>query len=230
MKNKCLLLLVIVSFSACKNKPKKKLEELPTKVEQFNPNTYRQCRLDDSAFALMERFGSVYDSSVFQAEIDTIAKWMEAQELKEIYHTRSGVVYAVKKYGRGNYPVAGDRLHVFTETRTWNGKVIFSSSKYKQPLEFVLGTGQVVPAWDEVLPNLPEGTEALIVAPSAMSYGKKNIPKVMAGNTILIYDIKFDKLIPDKDTKTKGRAPALQLDDDKIPVTLRRPDNIQKKP
>lgn len=229
MNKNCLLLLFgFFVLAACKNKPKKKLEELPTKVEQFSPATYRQSKLDSNHFVLMERFGSVYDSTVYPLEIDTIARWMDQQGFKEIYHTRSGVVYSVKKYGRGDYPKNGDRLHVYTETRTWKGKVIFSSSKYKQPLEFVLGTGQVVPAWDEVLPNLPEGSEALIVAPSAMSYGKKNIPRVMAGNTILIYDIRFTKLIPDTEVENKGKTPALKVDDEKIPVTLRRPDNIKK--
>lgn len=225
MLRRCLPVLIILSLAGgCKNKPKKKLEELPTKVKPFSPDTYRQSKLDSAHFAMMERFGTVYDSTAFPAEIDSIARWMQQQQYKEIYHTRSGVVYAIKKYGRGDYPSKGDRLHVFTETKTWNGKVIFSSSKYKQPLEFVLGTGQVVPAWDEVFPNLPEGTEAVIIAPSAMSYGKKSIPRVMAGNTILIYEIRFAKLISDQEVKSKSKSPALQINDEKIPVTLKKPD------
>lgn len=229
-----IVLLPLLFFSsACKKKNVKKQEELPTKVEAFDGNVYRQSALDSSDFASMKRFGSVYDSAKYQEDLDSIRTYFEAQDLNEVFFSNSGVVYAIKKYGKGIYPVAGDKLHVFTETKRWDGKLVFSSAKYQQPLEFILGTGQVVPAWDEILPNIPEGSEVLIVAPSAMSYGKKAIPKTLPGNSILIYDVKLSKVFPTQDTPTKSAQPLMKIKGDnevdeevksKIPSTIRRPD------
>jgi FKBP-type peptidyl-prolyl cis-trans isomerase len=227
------LLPLLIFSSACKKKNLKKPEDLPTKVEAFDGTVYRQSTLDSGDLASMKRFGSVYDSAKYQADLDSIGAYFEAQDLKEVFFSNSGVVYAVKKYGKGIYPVAGDKLHVYTETKRWDGKLVFSSAKYQQPLEFILGTGQVVPAWDEILPNIPEGSEVLIIAPSAMSYGKKAIPKTLPGNSILIYDIKLSKVFPATDTPTKSTQPLLKIKGDnendkepksKIPSTIRRPD------
>jgi len=228
-----ILLPLLLFTSACKKKNVKKQEDLPTKVEAFDIEVYRQSALDSSDFASMRRFGSVFDSLKYQEDLDSIGAYFEAQNLKEVFFTNSGVVYAIKKYGKGIYPVDGDKLHVFTETKRWDGKLIFSSAQYQQPLEFILGTGQVVPAWDEILPNIPEGSEVLIVAPSAMSYGKKSIPKTLPGNSILIYDIKLSKVYPATDSPNNGAKPTLKINGQKeneketkskIPSTIRRPD------
>jgi FKBP-type peptidyl-prolyl cis-trans isomerase len=227
------LLPLLIFSSACKKKNVKKQEDLPTKVEAFDGATYRKSALDSGDFASMKRFGSVYDSVKYQEDLDSIGAYFEAQELKEVFFSNSGVVYAIKKYGKGIYPVAGDKLHVYTETKRWDGKVVFSSAKFQQPLEFILGTGQVVPAWDEILPNIPEGSEVLIIAPSAMSYGRKTIPKTLPGNSILIYDIKLSKVFPAQDSPAKSGQPLLKIKEknendneqkSKIPSTIRRPD------
>jgi FKBP-type peptidyl-prolyl cis-trans isomerase len=222
----------LLLWTGCKQKKVKNIEELPTKVESFNVERYKESSLDSSDFASMKRFGSLYDSSTYQSDLDSISNFFEAQNFKEVFYTNSGVVYAIKKYGKGIYPSTGDKLHVYTETRRWDGKLVFSSAQYKQPLEFILGTGQVVPAWDEVLPNIPAGSEVLIVAPSAMSYGKKAIPKTLPGNTILIYDIKLDKVFPVQENTSSAGKTMFQLNNEsskeedsknKIPSSIKRP-------
>ena len=218
----CLLVLAVVV--SCKNKPKKTIEELPVKVAKFDKVLYQKASIDSIHLASMKRFGSVYDSSAFQRDIDSIARFFADQELEEVFYTKSGVVYAVKKYGRGEYPVPGDRLQVQCVTKRWDGKVFFSTEAIKEPLEFVLGVGQVVPAWDEVLQNVPTGSELLIVAPSAMSYGKKSIPRALPGNTILTYDVTVEKHIPAENIKGEGLKPSFNLEEDNnIPVSLRKP-------
>lgn len=218
----CLLALALVL--SCKNKPKKKIEELPVKVAKFDKTLYQKAAIDSTHLASMKRFGSVYDSSAFQKDIDSITRYFASKDLEEVFYTKSGVVYAVKKYGRGEYPVLGDRLQVQCETKRWDGKVFFSTTAIKEPLEFVLGVGQVVPAWDEVLQNVPVGSELLIVAPSAMSYGKKSIPRALPGNTILTYEVTIEKHIPAEKIKGEGLKPSFNLEEDSnIPVSLRKP-------
>ena len=230
-----LSIVFLVSFSifSCKNKPKKKLEELPTKVEVFSPEKYKSSRIDSADLVLLKRFGSEYDSTAFFKDLDSISTYIQAQNLEEVFYTNSGVAYAVKKYGRGNYPMPYDQLHVQVETKRWDGKILFSTEKYKQPLSFTLGVGQVVPAWDEVLINVPEGSELIIISPSAMSYGKKNIPRTLPGNSLLIYDVTIEKVIPpdndaDNAATFKVNNNIDEKEDNKIPITIRKPTKPSK--
>jgi|GEM_PF-4632830 len=235
-KNTFILLvsLILVSTTGCKNKPKKSIEELPTKVEVYNQDKYAASNIDSLTLTSIKDFGSGYDSAVYQSDIDSIGHYLKKQtSQEETYHTRSGVVYIIKKYGSGEYPEKGDKIQVQVETKTWDGKVIFSTTRLKQPLQFILGVGQVVPAWDEVFPNVQEGSEFMVIAPSAMNYGTKGIQKILSPNTILLYDIKFEKLIS-AENKNDKNGPALKMKEEKkekelelekIPVSIRKPSH-----
>lgn len=226
-----LFILIPLSIGACKKKPKKSLAELPTKVETFKEDSYLKSALDSHTIEMIGKFGSIIDSQVFVQELDTIAAIIQQNKDVEIYHTATGLAYIVTKYGGGEYPEKGDVLQVQVETTTLSDKKIFSTSTLKQPLQFVLGTGQVVPAWDEIFPNVQAGSEFQIIAPSALSYGKKGYIKSVAPNTILKYDIKFEKIITPKTTNSKN-APNLKVkgeDKDekyKIPATLKKPEKL----
>lgn len=226
-----IILIIALSTISCKNKPKKKLEELPTKVEVFSPDKYKESRIDSTDLILLKRFGAEYDSTVFQQDLDSISTYIQNQNLEEVFYTNNGVAYAVKSYGRGNYPKPYDQLHVQVETKRWDGKVLFSTEKYKQPLSFTLGVGQVVPAWDEVLINVPEGSELIIISPSAMSYGKKNIPKTLPGNSLLIYKVTVEKVIPPTDEESaavfKVDNKVEEKENNKIPITIRKPQGAK---
>lgn len=225
-----LVVLVTIIIAACKKKPKKSIEQLSTKVETFQENTYLKSHLDSQTISKIKAFGTEIDSAVFQSEIQEISKIVNADPNAETYHTNSGVAYTIDKYGGGEYPLKGDVLLVHVETTTLDGKKIFSSKDLKQPLQFVLGVGQVVPAWDEVFLNVQEGTTFQIISPSAMSYGKKGFIKSVDANTILKYDITFEKIIEQKNPSS-STAPKLKVKEDslsknqnsKIPVTLRKP-------
>lgn len=229
-----LILFIVVSVIACKRKPKKSLEELPTKVETFQENTFLKSQIDSHALAMIQRFGSEFDSAVYTLELDTISDIIQKEKEAEIFHTPTGIAYIIKKYGSGEYPQKGDIIQVQVETNTLNGSSIFSTSALKQPLLFVLGVGQVVPSWDEIFPNVQEGTQFQIIAPSAMSYGKKGYHKAVSPNTILKYDIIFEKIVITKNSvskqspslKVKGKDVHEKEDKYKIPTTLKKPEKL----
>lgn len=229
-------LIITLSIASCKRKPKKSIEELPTKVETFQENSYLKSQLDSHTIDIIRLFGSEIDSAVYLQELDTISSIMQRNKTEEeTYHTPTGVVYTIHKYGGGEYPEKGDIIQVQVETTTLDGKNIFSTSALKQPLQFVLGVGQVVPAWDEIFPNVQEGTQFQIIAPSALSYGQKGFLKAVPANTILKYEIKFDKIVTPKASSTKG-ASNLKMKEQKeadhkdekykIPATLKKPEKL----
>lgn len=223
--------LILFSFS-CKRK-KHNVEELPVEVKTFKAPEYQKSAVDSVTLIKIKTFGTVYDSLVYQTDIDSIAAWVQKQAWEESFSTPTGVVYHIEKFGNGDFARWGDRMHVHTETVTLSGKKFFSTSDIKQPLDFVLGVGQVMPAWDEVLPNFPEGTEATIVSPSALAYGKLGVKKALAPNMILISKIKVVKVVHDKENPTPINGPGLKIDPKKeeensnIPISIRKPASIR---
>jgi hypothetical protein len=233
LKSIIYFLVALLLFSVSCKRKKHVVEELPVQVKSFKAPEYQKSSVDSLSLIKIKTFGSEYDSMAYQIDIDSISNWVLKQKWEESYSTPSGVVYHIEKFGNGDFARLGDRMHVHTETQTLSGKKFFSSYDLKQPIDFVLGVGQVMPAWDEVLPNYPEGTEATIISPSALAYGKKGIKKVLAPNMILVTKIKVVKVIHDKENPTPINGPGLKIDpkkeeeNSKIPISIRKPSSIR---
>ena len=229
------LILVSFLFISCKNKPKKSIDELPVKVAMFDKKTYLNSDLDSQALLTIKNFGNQIDTNIYRQDIDSISNIIKKKEGQEIFHTKSGILYIIDNYGDGEYPVKGDRLEVKVETTTLDGKNVFSTTALKQNLQFIVGVGQVVPAWDEVFLNVQEGSKFQIIVPSALSYGTKGIIKAIAPNAILKYDISFEKIIVDKKIDSKDQ-PQLKIKEESkekshkesLPASIRKPDITKK--
>ncbi|MGB7086545.1 MAG: peptidylprolyl isomerase [Phormidesmis sp.] len=68
---------------------------------------------------------------------------------------------------------AGDTVKVHY-TGTLNGGQIFDSSKAREPLEFTLGSGQVIPGFDAAVSGLSPGESVKTTIPNADAYGAYN--------------------------------------------------------
>ncbi|NJM96147.1 MAG: peptidylprolyl isomerase [Phormidesmis sp. RL_2_1] len=65
---------------------------------------------------------------------------------------------------------AGDTVKVHY-TGTLNNGQIFDSSKSREPLEFTLGSGMVIPGFDEAVTGLVPGESITKTIPTAEAYG-----------------------------------------------------------
>ncbi|PKL91083.1 MAG: peptidylprolyl isomerase [Candidatus Goldiibacteriota bacterium HGW-Goldbacteria-1] len=83
----------------------------------------------------------------------------------------------------------GDKVKVHYKGSLKDGKV-FDSSEGKEPLEFTIGTGQVIPGFENGVLGLSAGEKKTIVIPCAQAYGeysdeavfsigKENLPEGM---------------------------------------------------
>ncbi len=81
---------------------------------------------------------------------------------------------------------AGDTVRVHY-TGTLNSGRVFDSSKSREPLEFTLGSGMVIPGFDQAVTGLSPGESVTATIPAAEAYGpyrqemvadieQKNIP------------------------------------------------------
>lgn len=66
----------------------------------------------------------------------------------------------------------GDTVHIHYTGRLDDGTV-FDSSEGREPLEFVLGSGQVIPGFDDAVTGMEVGDSKTVTIPADRAYGAK---------------------------------------------------------
>lgn len=70
-------------------------------------------------------------------------------------------------------PVSGDTVRVHYRGTLPDGTE-FDSSEGREPLEFTVGSGQVIPGFDSAVADLEPGESKTITIPAADAYGEHN--------------------------------------------------------
>ncbi|KAJ2716763.1 hypothetical protein H4R19_000444 [Coemansia spiralis] len=84
---------------------------------------------------------------------------------------------------------AGDTVSVHYKGTLFSDGTEFDSSYGRgQPLEFTLGTGQVIKGWDQGLLGMCVGEKRRLQIPASMAYGERGSPPVIPANAALIFD------------------------------------------
>ena len=78
---------------------------------------------------------------------------------------------AVLRQGSGATVNKGDLLVADYLGQVWQGAPFDNSYDRKQPSGFVIGTGKVIPGWDQVLVGAKVGSRVLMSIPPAQGYG-----------------------------------------------------------
>lgn len=104
----------------------------------------------------------------------------------------SGVTINVLKKGDGATLQQGDLVSVhYTGYLKATGDTFDTSIKRGQPIQFPIGTGRVIPGWDEALMMLPIGTKALLDIPSDLAYGAQGSRGGIPPNSDLMFEIEI---------------------------------------
>lgn len=117
----------------------------------------------------MEQHRIMMDSLKNNEEND-IKKYLADNKIN-VKPTESGLFYIEVKKGAGAKPSAGQSVKVHYKGTMLNGNV-FDSSEGKEPIDFVVGVGQVIPGWDEGIMKMSVGGKAKFVIPSKLAYGE----------------------------------------------------------
>ncbi|PIE58720.1 MAG: peptidylprolyl isomerase [Desulfobulbus propionicus] len=119
-------------------------------------------------------------------------KWPEARR------TDSGMYYQIEKDGIGSRPAKGDTVSVhYTGRLLADYRKFDSSYQRKTPLAFPVGTGRVIPGWDEALMDMKKGEERTIILPPELAYGERGAGDgVIPPNAWLVFYVELVDIVP----------------------------------
>jgi peptidyl-prolyl cis-trans isomerase A (cyclophilin A) len=110
------------------------------------------------------------------------------QAFPKAKRTASGLYYIIEQEGKGAQAVKGKQVSVHYTGTFWDGTKFDSSLDRGQPLPFTLGTGQVIPGWDEGVALMKVGTKAKLIIPYFLAYGEQGYPGAIPPMSDLIFD------------------------------------------
>ncbi|KAK4270177.1 hypothetical protein QN277_023251 [Acacia crassicarpa] len=115
--------------------------------------------------------------------ISTLASAKKAADVTEL---RIGVKHKPKSCEVQAHK--GDRVKVHYRGKLTDGTVFDSSFERDSPIEFELGTGQVIKGWDQGLLGMCIGEKRKLQIPAKLGYGEQGSPPTIPGGATLIFD------------------------------------------
>lgn len=120
-----------------------------------------------------------------------LAKLKKDYPDKELVTTESGLQYLVIKDGAGDKAGKGTKIKAHYTGTFLDGRKFDSSVDRGEPLEFTVGVGQVIPGWDEALPDMAMGEKRILIIPPDLAYGSQGAGNVIPADTTLVFEVEM---------------------------------------
>lgn len=135
------------------------------------------------------------NNKAYLAKLEEEAKKQLEELSKGMEKTASGLFYKITQTNaESKAPSKGSMVAVHYAGRLVNGTEFDNSFKRGEPIEFPVGTGRVIPGWDEGIMLLKEGEKATLLIPSELAYGARGAGGVIPPNAWLIFDVELVKV------------------------------------
>jgi len=130
---------------------------------------------------------------VFEVELLGITPGARPYDVagRDTVTTPTGLQYIILEEGSGKQVESGMRVKVHYSGYLNNGDKFDSSVDRGEPIEIVLGKGQVIPGWDEGLTYLKVGGKARLVIPHQLAYGEEGRQPIIPPSATLIFDVEM---------------------------------------
>jgi len=108
------------------------------------------------------------------------------------------------KLGTGNVATTGDNVSMQYTGWLSSCGTPFDTSRQagRTPFTLQLGTGQVIPGWDEGIPGMKVGGKRKLIIPPALAYGSQGQTDpntgavIIPGNATLVFDVELISVAP----------------------------------
>lgn len=124
----------------------------------------------------------------------TLAEFKSGSNKDQVITTASGLKYIVHSTGSGPKAETGKAVSVNYYGCLMDGTRFDDSWSQPQDFTFVIGSGQVIPGWDEGVALLNEGSKATFIIPYALAYGEAGRPPVIPEKSDLVFYIEVNKV------------------------------------
>ena len=146
----------------------------------------------------------VKSEEAFMAELEMMKEMMKEASRKalEDYITAnninvtpepSGVYIIPLEKGKGRCPVKGEKVELDFSATLLDGQSVGSTYDSPEKLSFVLGEGNTIQGWEEVVPKMHLGEHVKAIIPFDLAYGEHALGSIPAYSN-LVYDIKLLKI------------------------------------
>lgn len=126
-----------------------------------------------------------------QARLAKIEELIE-KNWPEVTKTPTGLRYVVKKEGTGEPPKPGKTVIAHYTGRLLETNRQFDSSYDRgEPIRFRVGTGQVIPGWDEALLKMRKGERRILIVPPELAYGERGVTNLIPPDAWLLFDVEL---------------------------------------
>lgn len=127
-------------------------------------------------------------------ESKTISDYIKENNIT-VAPTESGLYYIETAKGTGLQAEDGDKVKVHYTGTLLDGTKFDSSYDRGEPIQFTLGKGQMIKAWDEAIAKMKEGGKATLICPSSLAYGPRGRGKVIHAYAPLKFDVELVEVI-----------------------------------
>jgi FKBP-type peptidyl-prolyl cis-trans isomerase FkpA len=151
-------------------------------------------RLQQDAMAEQQRRARAHQAEQLPKDNAAIAEYLKKNNLTaKAKKTAGGTWYVITKRGTGALPQTGQTVSVrYRGTVLATGREFDSSAKHGgTPFDFVLGTGQVIPGWDQGIAMLPKGSTATLLIPSSLAYGTRGAGADIPADANLRFEVEL---------------------------------------
>ena len=138
---------------------------------------------------------------IFEVELLQVDKGVKIEAFdvtgKDTLTTASGLKYIVVKQGKGELAKKNETAKVHYTGYLADGKIFDSSVKKGKPLEFPIGTGNIIKGLDEGVMLMKKGGKCRLIIPAHLGFGDKAMGSI-AANSTLIFDIELIDILAEK--------------------------------
>lgn len=138
---------------------------------------------------IREEVENVKNQKRLEEEPARIAKFVKDFDIK-VQPSETGVYYLEIKTGTGAYVDNGDLVSIHYNLYNIDNKLI-ESSYNGEPLQFIFGSGDMVPGIEEGVSHMRVGGKSTIIVPSKMGFGEVAIDKELPAYSTVIFDLEL---------------------------------------